>query len=512
MIDKFRAAQEHYERGNQFDAAGDTARAIDEWQAAIRLNPNYFDAHYNLGIAYADQGDLASAIGELELAHALEPDDADAPRELAAVLVERGEAFAAAGKQADAITDLEYASQVDPKNAPAHFLLGEIYAELPDDTNAEAHYRAAIKINPFYTDAYASLADFYLKQKRIQDAMDLLKNALNTFQPGSTQNPSFLGTVPQLDAISEPSVSDLARKLAELELARGDVDQAMAALEQAAPDRQDADLWRQLGKEFAARGDHESARLAYDRAAELDEVDSMLKEEDKIASEEIKTAVADAHVQRGDELYERGNIEEAQEEWQAAIRINPDHIDAHHSLGLSFQDDEEFDLAEKEFREALRIDPEDSDAHRRLGEIFDERHDWEDAMREYRETLRIDPGDDEARGRLIWDLLEMKQVTEAQEELNQINNETAADADLWIELGEAYEERGARASAVAAYKHALRLDPNTFDGRAGLKRLAPDELKNFPSGRTTLLIIATIIAILLFIMLIALFVVSPQRF
>lgn len=512
MIDKFRAAQEHYERGNQFDTAGDTARAIDEWQAAIRLNPNYFDAHYNLGIAYADQGDLDSAIDELELAHGLEPDDPDAPRELAEVLIERAEELAAAGNQATAIADLEHAIEVDSKNALAHFRLGEKYAKLPDYTNAEQHYRAAIRIDPFYTDAFGALADTYVQQKRVQDAIDLLKDALKTFQPSATPSPSFLGTAPQLGAISEPSVPDLARKLAELELASGNVDQAMAALEQAALDKQNADLWRQLGKEFAEREDNESAQLAYDRAAELEEADSATREKDEIASEEIKTAVADAHAQRGDELYERGKIEEAQEEWQAALRLNPDHVDAHYSLGSSFQDDEEFDLAEKEFREVLRIDREDSDAHRSLGEIFDERHDWENAMREYREALSIDPEDDEARGRLIWDLLETKKVAEAQAELNQIKNETAADADLWIELGETYEERGARASAVAAYKHALHLDPDIFDGRAGLKRLAPDELKNFPGGRINPLIIAAVIAILLLAVLVVLFVVSPQKF
>jgi tetratricopeptide (TPR) repeat protein len=60
MSDKFQS-QEHSERGNQLNAAGDTAGAIAEWQAAIALDPNNWQAHNNLADAYTASGkyDLA---------------------------------------------------------------------------------------------------------------------------------------------------------------------------------------------------------------------------------------------------------------------------------------------------------------------------------------------------------------------------------------------------------------------------------------------------------------------
>jgi tetratricopeptide (TPR) repeat protein len=49
--------------------------AIQEWRAAVRLQPKLVQAHANLGRALAHvEGQLPSAIAELEEAQKLEPD------------------------------------------------------------------------------------------------------------------------------------------------------------------------------------------------------------------------------------------------------------------------------------------------------------------------------------------------------------------------------------------------------------------------------------------------------
>ena len=473
MIDRIRQAQEHYNRGDEFDAAGDTARAIEEWERAVELDPNYFDAHFNLGITYADEGNLDLAVVELELAHALEPDDRDAQRELVRVLVERGEKLESSQKIQAAIDDGLRAVEIDSYNALAHFFLGQAYANQTDYLPAEEQLRQAIKNNSFFTDAYAQLADVYLAADRPRDAINILRQALNMFHLTSASRSSdqivMLNDTPQIEHLPlNTTVSMLARKLAQLELENDDPDQAMAALEEAQPAKEDAELWRKIAVEFKARGEDESAEIASNRA---DEIEQGEPHELKMPNEEINPSEAEEHFARGEELFAVGNWDAAFEEYDKAIELNPDHADARYSLGLIYQKDEEYDMAEKEFREVLRINLNSAPAHFRLGEIFDERQDWENAAREYRESIRIAPDDQEARENLIWDLLEFNAPTDAQGELQRSELDALTSADLWNELGKVYEKRGSNANAAEAYRRALQSNKNLAEARAGLKRL-----------------------------------------
>jgi tetratricopeptide (TPR) repeat protein len=469
MIDKIRQAKAHYERGHQLDEAGDTARAIQEWEIAIQLNPHYFDAHYNLGIACADEGDLTRAVDEMETALGLEPDDADARRELVEMLRERGDALLAQKDAAHAIQDWERALELDSGNALLHFKLGKLFADRGELADAGDHFRAAIKANRFFTDAYDQLAEILVTQDRTRDAIALLRQALNTFSASPRFGDGLYGRAGFPKAESLPvdvSVSDLARELAELELDGGNPDQAMVALEQAQPEKDDAELWRDLAQAFDVRGDGPSAEIARNRAAELGQLP-----EDETAAAAPPENPAGAHYAQGEYLFERGEFDAAFDAYERAVDANPEHAEAHYGMGVVYQQDEEYDLAEQEFRAVLRIDPNHADAHFGLGEIFDTRQDWQNAIQEYRAALRIAPNDADARERLIWNLLETNAPSDAQAELERalLKSETAA--ELWQAVGEAYEERGEPAHAIAAYERALGLSKKSKGARDGLKRM-----------------------------------------
>ena len=49
-----------------------------EFQATLRVNPNYAKAHLLLGVAYTQQGRTDEAIQEYQMALRVKPDDADA--------------------------------------------------------------------------------------------------------------------------------------------------------------------------------------------------------------------------------------------------------------------------------------------------------------------------------------------------------------------------------------------------------------------------------------------------
>jgi Tfp pilus assembly protein PilF len=51
-------AVEHYNRARAFHSTGQLEQAIDEYRAALRLEPNYCDARGNLGNALCTKGDV----------------------------------------------------------------------------------------------------------------------------------------------------------------------------------------------------------------------------------------------------------------------------------------------------------------------------------------------------------------------------------------------------------------------------------------------------------------------
>jgi tetratricopeptide (TPR) repeat protein len=57
---------------NRLLEAGDVAAAIERYEAAIRLDPDFPEAHHNLGVAYKRAGRRSDAVRELRRATGLE--------------------------------------------------------------------------------------------------------------------------------------------------------------------------------------------------------------------------------------------------------------------------------------------------------------------------------------------------------------------------------------------------------------------------------------------------------
>ncbi len=58
---KEQQAQKHYKRGFKFHNQGSLDQAVDEYQKALKLNPNFVEVHMNLGAIYVDRKDYDKA-------------------------------------------------------------------------------------------------------------------------------------------------------------------------------------------------------------------------------------------------------------------------------------------------------------------------------------------------------------------------------------------------------------------------------------------------------------------
>ena len=59
---KEKRAEKHFRKGFEYQNQGDPGRAIEEYQKALELNPNYAQAHTNLGTVYLGKEDYQQAI------------------------------------------------------------------------------------------------------------------------------------------------------------------------------------------------------------------------------------------------------------------------------------------------------------------------------------------------------------------------------------------------------------------------------------------------------------------
>jgi len=98
----------------------------------LEINPNHFEAAYQLGLSYKGQGDSAKAIEYLELAVKLSPDYALALRDLGAVYLQTG-------GELKARRVLEKAVTLNPNDADTHFQLSRLYNLIGEPELAKKH-------------------------------------------------------------------------------------------------------------------------------------------------------------------------------------------------------------------------------------------------------------------------------------------------------------------------------------------------------------------------------------
>jgi len=121
---------------------GRLADAISQYQAVLRIEPDYPEAHYNLGNDLKAEGRNPAAITEYEAAVRLKPDYAEAHHNL-------GNALSAAGRIQDAIAEFRTALRLRPDFAETHFNLAIMLLRTPGGAaEAAKHLRAVLQLQP----------------------------------------------------------------------------------------------------------------------------------------------------------------------------------------------------------------------------------------------------------------------------------------------------------------------------------------------------------------------------
>lgn len=162
----------HNSIGMVLTRQGRSAEAMEEFAAAVRMNPGFAEAQSNLGNALASGGRPAEALPHYQEAVRLKPDYAE-PR------VGLGSALLKLGRAADAIPHYREALRLDPALAEAHNGLGGALATEGHDEQAMAEYREALRLKPGLPTAHLNIALLLIKKGDLMEARRQLEAALS---------------------------------------------------------------------------------------------------------------------------------------------------------------------------------------------------------------------------------------------------------------------------------------------------------------------------------------------
>jgi tetratricopeptide (TPR) repeat protein len=130
-------ASEFYDLGNAYVELGKYDKAIEEFQAALKVDPGFVKANYNLALAYA---------------HAKRPDDA--------------------------VAILKKLLIADPENTQVLSALGWAYHLAGHDADALAQYATVVRLSPADLNALYNAGIILWKLKRPQEAMEKFNDLL----------------------------------------------------------------------------------------------------------------------------------------------------------------------------------------------------------------------------------------------------------------------------------------------------------------------------------------------
>lgn len=160
----------YYER-NQIDLA------MDSYNTALKLDPDYPEGYCNRGQIYQDQGKYSLALKDFQRALEIRP-------VYAPVYSNRGYIYGEQGRYELAFRDFEQALKLNPYYVNAYNNRGIIYQKRKQYPLALKDFNQAIDINPRFADAYNNRAIVYI-------GMEDLSGAIKDFQRAIELNPNY---------------------------------------------------------------------------------------------------------------------------------------------------------------------------------------------------------------------------------------------------------------------------------------------------------------------------------
>jgi tetratricopeptide (TPR) repeat protein len=171
----------------------DWVGAVAAYREAIRLDPKSVRYHRSLGWALEGKGDPDGAVAAYREAVRLAPTSGWVSDALIRTLRAKGDL---SGALQETVRFRREAVRREPKNAPAHYSLGNALRDAGSAGEAESSYREALRIDPGYGSAHNNLAWLLASgPDRVRDGRRAVEHATAACLLGGWKEPAAIDTL-----------------------------------------------------------------------------------------------------------------------------------------------------------------------------------------------------------------------------------------------------------------------------------------------------------------------------
>ncbi len=214
--------------------------ALEDYDKALEINPNFAEAYINRGTAKAELSRWEDALEDFDKAIALNSDDARAYNNRALI-------FRRINRLAEALKDCNKAIEIQPDLADCYFTRGAVKLSMENPIEAIKDFDAGLRLNPTSAKGYNNRGLAKKKLKQYIEAISDFYKALE-YNPDNFESIINCGTVKTMMGNYEEAISDYDKavalkpkfptayfnradcrlKLEEYELAIADLDKAIS--------------------------------------------------------------------------------------------------------------------------------------------------------------------------------------------------------------------------------------------------------------------------------------------
>jgi predicted O-linked N-acetylglucosamine transferase (SPINDLY family) len=175
-----------------------------------------------------------------------------------------------------------------------------------------------------------------------------------------------------------------------------------------------------------------------------------------------------AHLNLGNLLGRQGRHDAALASYREVLRLAPGHAGAHFNIGNVHTDEGRFGEALAAYQQAVSLDPTMVDAHVAAGYVLDETGHADAAVESYERALALRPDYAEVHSNLGVAHRKAGRFQQALQCYLRALELDATRADTHMNLGNLLRDLGRLEEAEASYRHALELQPDHLDAFSGL--------------------------------------------
>ena len=198
-----KAAVDEYQKGIDQARRGNRAAARERLEAAIRIEPDFFNAHNSLAVLFQTQGQYSDAEREYLEAARINPRSLAPQVNLASLYIEDAitkqeqlDQRAARSLLNSALSSINKAFEIQPGAPTAHYLSGVVYFMTAFYEEAESHFKKALATGGTkLISSRLALAEIYIKLKEwdsvvleLDEYLDEVPYAANRVRIRSVRN------------------------------------------------------------------------------------------------------------------------------------------------------------------------------------------------------------------------------------------------------------------------------------------------------------------------------------